>query len=88
MTTTAQDIEKFIDGLKQQRDELVVQLNLAKAEARDELAEIEQQLEHLRAKAANAADEAGEVSQDVWAAAKLLGEEIVSGVERIRNRLG
>lgn len=87
MTSSKQDMEQFINTLKQQRDELIVQLNLAKAEARDELEEIEQKLEQLRARAANAGSEVGEVTQDVWAAVKLLGEEIQAGYQRIRNRL-
>lgn len=40
-TTPRKELETLLDGLKQQRDELMVQLHLAKAEARDEWEELE-----------------------------------------------
>ncbi|MFZ5593474.1 MAG: hypothetical protein ACOY4D_04310 [Pseudomonadota bacterium] len=86
-TTPRKELDTLLDGLKQQRDELIVQLHLAKAEARAQWEEMEKKLEHLRAKAEQAGGIAGEVSQDVFAALKLAVEEIQRGYERIRKTL-
>ena len=87
MTKPIHDLDAMIDGLKQQRDSIMVQLHLAKAEVRDEWDELEQQWEHLRGKAKSVGDEAHDASRDVLEAAKLLAEEIKQGYERIRKRL-
>lgn len=82
-----QEIEKFREGLQQQRDELVVQLNLAKLEAKEEWEQAEAKLEELSLKLEAAAREARDASDDVWTSAKMLGEEIKSAYARIRSRL-
>ena len=87
MAKSIHDIEALVEGLRQQRDALRVQLHLGKAEAQEEWAEMEKKLEHLRAKARTVGNETHEVSQDVFAAAKLMAEEIKRGYERIRKRL-
>lgn len=81
------EIERFRDGLLQQRDELIVQLNLAKLEAKEEWDKTEAKLEEFKARLEGAAQEAEEASGDVWASAKLLGEEIRGAYERIKGRL-
>jgi uncharacterized protein (DUF342 family) len=81
------EFEKFRDGLLQQRDELLVQLNLAKLEAREEWEKTEAKLEEFKAKLETLAGEAKEASDDVWSTAKLLGEEIKGAYDRIRSRL-
>lgn len=86
-TTPRKELETLLDGLKQQRDELMVQLHLAKAETRDEWDELEKKLEHLRAKTAQAGGIAGEASKDVFAALQLAADEIRHGYERIRRLL-
>ena len=87
MAKSIHDIEALVEGLRQQRDALKVQLHLGKLEAQEEWAEMEKKLEHLRAKARAAGNESHEVSQDVFAAAKLMADEIKRGYERIRKRL-
>jgi len=87
MTESLRDIDALIDGLKQQRDAIKVQLHLAKAEAKQEWEEMEQKLEHLRAKAKVVGNETQDASQDVFEAAKLLAEEIKRGYDRIRKML-
>lgn len=82
-----QEIEKFRDGLLQQRDELLVQINLAKLEAREEWDHTEAKLEEFSLKLEAAAREARDASDDVWTSAKMLGEEIKGAYERIKNRL-
>lgn len=81
------DLNALLEGLRQQRDTIKVQLHLAKAEAREEWQELEQRWEHLRAKATAVGGETKEVSRDVYEAAKLMVEEMKRGYERIRKRL-
>jgi uncharacterized protein (DUF342 family) len=81
------ELEKFRDGLIQQRDELRVQLNLAKLEAQEEWHKTEEKLEEFKSKLAAVADEAKDASEDVLTSVKMLGEEIKSAYERIKSRL-
>lgn len=85
MTNRLLDIEEMIESLKQQRDEMRVQMHLAKAEVQDEFAELEQRLEALKEKADNIRHEASEISDDIFETTKKVGDEIKSGIERIRK---
>ena len=87
MGESIHDIEALMEGLKQQRDAIKVQLHLGKAEAKQEWEEMEKKLEHLRAKVKVVGDETQEASRDVLEAAKLLAEEIKRGYDRIRKKL-
>lgn len=80
-----EELQKLIDALATQRDELIVQTHLAKLEAQDEWRELEGKLDELRAKAKQAAEVAGEAAEDVRAAARLLAEEIGRGYERLKR---
>ena len=86
-TTIEETIEKIIDEVKQERDELKVKLHLAKLDATDELGELESKLEKLEGKAKELGGATFEASQDVGAAAKLLGEEILNGFKSIGKHL-
>ena len=79
------DLQRLVDELKRQRDELRVRLHLAKAEARDEFERLEKRWEHVRGRAGVVAKEAAEVSKDVGDAARLVLEEIRTGYQRIRE---
>ena len=87
MSESLTDIEALIEGLKQQRDAIKVQLHLGKTEAQQEWDELEIKLEQLRAKAKLVGAETQAASRDVFEAVKLLAEEIGRGYERIRKRL-
>lgn len=80
-----EELQKLLDNLATQRDELIVRAHLAKLEAQEEWRELEGKLAQLRAKAGQAAEVAGDAAQDVAAAAKLLGEEIARGYERLKR---
>jgi uncharacterized protein (DUF342 family) len=82
-----EELEKFRDGLLQQRDELRVQLNLAKMEVREEWEETEEKLGHFKSKLEDVSGEAKAASEDVWSSVKALGEEIERAYKRIRSRL-
>ncbi len=83
------DFDDLIEELKQKRDELRVQINLASMEARDEWQELEDKMEELTARAKEFADEAGigETGEGVGKALGDLGREIKLGYERIRDAI-
>lgn len=80
-----EELQKVMDTLATQRDELILKAHLAKLEAREEWRELESKLEQLRGKSGQIADTAGDAAQDIAGAAKLLGEEIAKGYERLRR---
>lgn len=80
-----EELKKLLDNLATQRDELIVRAHLAKLEAQEEWGELEGKLELLRAKAGQAAEVAGDTAEDVATAAKLLGEEIARGYQRLKR---
>ncbi len=82
-----QELEKFREGLIQQRDELIVQMGLAKLEAREEWEKTEEKIESFLSKLEAIGSEAKEASGDVLESAKALGEEIKAAYERIRKQL-
>lgn len=81
------ELKTLLDTLATERDELIVKAHLAKLEAQDEWQQLERNLEHLRAKSTQAAALTGDAAKDVWGAAKLLGEEIARGYQRLRRTL-
>lgn len=78
-------LDSLMDTLRRQRDELKLKVHLAKADARDEWAELEKQWEHLRAKLEGAGAEAGEVAENVGLGLGNVAEELRKGYDRIRR---
>ncbi len=87
MANQLYDIDEIIKALKQQGDEIKLQLHLAKAEARDEWPILEKKLEALKSKAETIRHEAGGASEDIIAATKLVADEVKHGFERLRKLL-
>lgn len=87
MASLTKEIELMIAGLKQARDELNVQMHLAKSEAREEWNDLEKNWQDLRGRLDRIAAEAGTASSDVLEAVKLVGEEIQKGYSRLRKHL-
>ena len=81
------EIEKTRDALQQQRDELRVQLNLAKLEAKDEWESAERQFHALEGKLKEITVDASDASKDVLASAKHLVDDIQVAYHRIRRHL-
>lgn len=79
------DFDDLIEELKQKRDELRVQMNLATREAKDEWEELEAKMEELSAKAKEFADNAQvkETGEGVAGALGQLGGEIKKGYDRL-----
>ncbi len=87
MSTMRAKLAEMLEKLEQERDELKVRMHLGKAEAREEWEKMEERIGELRGRLDKAGDEAGDVMEDVGAAAKLLGEEIREGFARLRKTL-
>lgn len=78
-------LQDRVQEFARMRDELIVQANLARLEAREEWAELEARLAQLKAKA----DEAGDIAEDTAEAmaesAKEVLAELQSGYEKLRG---
>ena len=85
MADLEQEMKKLEETLLQQRDELRLKLHLAKADARDEWEELEKKWVEVQAKFAEVQKAAGESGKEIEAAARLLGDELLSGYERIHR---
>jgi hypothetical protein len=83
MEDTKQHVDKLVESLRQQRDELHVKVKLAEMEASDEWKGVEAKFARLEAKAKLLGGETSEAAGDVGAALKLLGEEIREGFIRV-----
>jgi hypothetical protein len=79
------DMESFVQKVEQQRDELLLKMHLAKAEAKDEWAVAEKKWEQMKAKTPVLARESGESVKDLAAAVKLVGEELLHSYDRIKK---
>lgn len=80
-------LEELTSSLKQERDELALRIHLGKAELKDEWQQVNDKLEQLSGKLASLKVAANESSEDVWAALKLVGEEVKRGFDHIRESL-
>ena len=87
MSKTNEELHELSDALKQARDELRVDMHLAKAEIRDDWEELERQWEHFRQKMQRVGHEAVEAGEDVGEATSLLGSELKKGYQRIRKSM-
>ena len=81
------DLDRIVDELQTQRDELRVRLHLLAADARDEWEELEKRWEHLRRRAAVVGHEAKDAGEDVLVATRLVADELKHGYERLRRLL-
>ena len=81
------ELDRLIDDVKRQRDEIRVRLHLAKAEAKEEWERLETKWEHVRGKMGVVGREAGKTAQEVGTALNLAVEELRRGYERVRKLL-
>src|SRR3569832_607169 len=87
MTDTKHDFDELLESLRRQRDKLKLKMHLARADARDEWTELKKKWQHKNAKSSAARRDAEDVSKNVFAAAKLVAEELRRGYERIGRDL-
>lgn len=81
------DLDDLFEDLKQKRDELRVQMNLASKEVRDEWDELEEKMEEFSGKAKQFAGDAKlkETGAGLGDALGKLGHELKLGYARIRD---
>ena len=87
MSDTKEGFEKMLSGLKTMRDELKVQIHLAKAEAKDEWEELEEKWQEFKAQGKTVTEAVDESAKDVASALELVGEELKAGYNRIKKLL-
>jgi len=83
------DFDDLIEELKQKRDELRVQMNLASKEIKEDWDELEQKMEDFSVKARQFSTDAKlkETGAGIGEALGTLGGELKKGYERIRAAL-
>lgn len=82
-----EEFENITATLKQQRDEIKLQLHLASLEARDEWNSHEETWSHFQTKLEEIGDETKETTDELLKSAKNIGEELKSAYENIVKRM-
>ncbi|MGR9115271.1 MAG: hypothetical protein ACU85E_05860 [Gammaproteobacteria bacterium] len=82
-----QELDKFADGLEQLRDEVKVQLHLASLESKQEWDKAERLWDQFRAQFDQVANETKGNTDDMVKKAKIVGEELKSTYQRIKDRM-
>jgi len=85
--TIRQRLEQEADELRTIRDEIEVQMHLAKLDARDRFDGIEKQWEHADQKLKQLGAAGREAAEDIGAATKIVLDEIRSGYEKLKGML-
>lgn len=80
-------LQELIDGLKQTRDELKLQMHLAEMEARDEYDRLSGNFDELTSQFQPLKDAVGDTADNVIAALTLAAEEMKSGFLRVAKSL-
>lgn len=82
-----EEFEHLVEKLKSERDEIKLKLHLASMDAKDEFKDAEKKWTHIKAEAADIADDTKETSEELIAKAKIVGEELKDTYRRIAKRL-
>jgi hypothetical protein len=87
MAATPDWLSRELEALREMRDELKLQLQLGKAEAKDAFERVEKRWQHLEGKLKLLREESkGDLAQ-IGEAAKLLTEEIRDGYRHLKKLL-
>ena len=87
MSTFEKQLHEDVEKLRQRRDELRVQLDLGKMDAKDVWHDVEKRWQHLEEKLRILASESKGASGNVAEAARLLIDEIREGFAKVASRL-
>ena len=87
MSEIRENWKELSESLREQRDELRVQLHLAKSEVKDEWHVLEKKWERIERRLQRARDEASDVGDDVEEAWESLVDELKDGYRRVRKSL-
>ena len=80
-------VAELLQGLRHERDELKLQLHLAKKELQDEWQTLDDRLNTLSHRYEPLRQAVAESADDVWESLKLVGSEIQAGFAKIRKSL-
>lgn len=81
------DLETLSKKLAQMRDELRLEIHLAKHDVLDRFHDVEDKWFSFESHLVEARKAAGEASDDVWEALKATGQEIQAGYEKVKKAL-
>jgi len=81
------EIKKFSEVLKQQRDEVKVKLHLGGMEAKEEMDKLEELWESFAEKIDDVADDAKETTFELIASAQSIGNELKESYEKLVSQL-
>ena len=81
------EFDELTDALKQQRDEIEVQIHLASMEAKDEWQKAEQNWDQFIDKLGVITDDTKEASAELIQTTKIIGDELKNTYTRISERL-
>ena len=81
------EFNELTDTLKQQRDEIEVQIHLASMEAKDEWQKAEQNWDQFIDKLGVITDDTKEASAELIQTTKIIGDELKNTYTRISERL-
>lgn len=87
MSAIGERVEQEVEALQRVRDELRVQMHLARADARDLFEALEQRWRDLEGKLEQVASEAREPVHEVREAVRILMSELEEGYRKIRDSL-
>ena len=87
MSEEKNQIEETISALKQQRDELAVKIHLGSMEAQEEFEQAQAKLDKFTEEFEPLKDAVEESAGNVLSAFGLVGDELLSSVDRIRKSL-
>jgi hypothetical protein len=82
-----EEIAELVQWVKTERDELNLQIHLAKSEAHDEWSQLEKKWAQFQHKAATVSSVASEATQEIGEATRVLGEELKSAYRGIRKAI-
>ena len=85
MSDAKTTVESLLDEIRRRREEIEVQIHLAKADARSEWAELEDKFEELKAKADKARDVAAETAENLGEALELAASELREGYAKLKK---
>ena len=80
-------LEETLSTLKQQRDEIALQIHLAGMEAKEEFDEAKTKLDKLSDEYEPLKEAVAESAENVWESLKLVAGEVGKSFERIRKSL-
>lgn len=82
-----EELTKLSETLKQQRDEIRLQIHLATADLKDEWEESEREWDHFKDKFAEIIDESKETTAEFLEKTRIVGEELKIAYKTIQKRL-